>query len=76
MSHYELNPTKIEILIEERKKYNTNFQWPIPDIEFPHHGRRQYENRVAMLQGRHKEQTENIRLSKLQREIEDKRKIY
>ena len=51
MSHYELNATrKFEILIEERKKYNTNFQWPIPDIELPHHGRRQYENRVVMLQ--------------------------
>ena len=65
---------KLEILIEERKKYNHNFQWPILDIEFPNHGRRQFVNRYAILHGRHEEQTENIRLSKLQRKVEDKRK--
>ena len=32
MSHFELSAKrKLEILIEERKNYDTDFQWPIPN---------------------------------------------
>ena len=75
MPYHELTQTtKYEILIEERKQNDNNFQWPIPYVEVSDYSIKPEIDRIAYLHAMHSQHQEDLRIMNTQRAIEEKKK--